>query len=259
MKKGRGTMKKPVKVMVCFNSYDEALLCVNALDARKITSKVVPPDGAAAEAELKSGAYSYAIIDSCLPGADAAAIIESIKKEPSRPEIIVCDPEYNESNHRYVLGAGAAYYAVKPLNMEMIAERICQSKVKNEQMADENLEIKISELFIRFGIPASISGYTYLRRAVIMSAESPDMLKRRITKELYPEIAKEYHTTPARVERAMRHAITVAWNRGELELLERLFGYTIDQNKGKPANSEFIAMIADAVRLGRIDDIRLKK
>ena len=111
-----------------------------------------------------------------------------------------------------------------------------------------DLEKDVTDMIHEIGVPAHIKGYQYLRAAIMMSVKDTEMLN-SITKLLYPSIAKEYETTPSRVERAIRHAIEVAWSRGKMETLEELFGYTINTGKGKPTNSEFIALIADKIRL----------
>ena len=129
----------------------------------------------------------------------------------------------------------------------MISDLI--SKDKEFQIAKEyNLEKDVTDMIHEIGVPAHIKGYQYLREAIMMSVEDVEMLN-SITKILYPSIAKKYQTTPSRVERAIRHAIEVAWSRGKMETLDALFGYTINIGKGKPTNSEFIALIADKIRL----------
>lgn len=120
--------------------------------------------------------------------------------------------------------------------------------VRTEKKLTYNLEKDVTDMIHEIGVPAHIKGYQYLREAIMMSVEEPDMLG-SITKVLYPTIAKRYQTTSSRVERAIRHAIEVAWNRGRMETLDNLFGYTINNGKGKPTNSEFIALIADKIRL----------
>ncbi len=117
-----------------------------------------------------------------------------------------------------------------------------------ETRDDESLEQKITNLMHEIGVPAHIKGYVYVRRSIEMVCENPDLIN-AVTKKLYPMVAKEFATTPSRVERAIRHAIEVAWNRGNVEVLEKYFGYTINSFKGKPTNSEFIAMLADSLRL----------
>lgn len=123
-----------------------------------------------------------------------------------------------------------------------------QSTEKNDPKAMRDLEKDVTNMIHEIGVPAHIKGYQYLREAIMMSVEDPGMIS-SITKILYPTIAKRFQTTPSRVERAIRHAIEVAWSRGRMETLDALFGYTIDTGKGKPTNSEFIALIADRIRL----------
>lgn len=122
------------------------------------------------------------------------------------------------------------------------------STKRNEEPAKRDLEKDVTEMIHELGVPAHIKGYQYLREAIMMSVNDMDMLN-SITKILYPTIAKKFDTTPSRVERAIRHAIEVAWSRGKMETLDALFGYTINTGKGKPTNSEFIALIADKIRL----------
>lgn len=128
------------------------------------------------------------------------------------------------------------------------ARTTIQSAEKEQQQSDRDLEKDVTNMIHEIGVPAHIKGYQYLREAIMMSVEDPGMIS-SITKILYPTIAKRFQTTPSRVERAIRHAIEVAWSRGRMETLDALFGYTIDTGKGKPTNSEFIALIADRIRL----------
>ena len=127
-------------------------------------------------------------------------------------------------------------------------ERQSREQESKEKELTFDLEKDVTDMIHEIGVPAHIKGYQYLREAIMMSVEDPDMLG-SITKVLYPTIAKRYQTTSSRVERAIRHAIEVAWNRGKMETLDNLFGYTISTGKGKPTNSEFIALIADRIRL----------
>ena len=117
-------------------------------------------------------------------------------------------------------------------------------------IAEKSMEEIITEIIHDVGVPAHIKGYQYLREAILMSVNDMDMLN-SVTKILYPEVAKKYHTTPSRVERAIRHAIEVAWSRGKVETIEEMFGYTVSQGKGKPTNSEFIALITDKIRMNQ--------
>ena len=140
----------------------------------------------------------------------------------------------------------------KPIAAEKVCERIRLWRSGRKRMAREEnavaLEVRVTEVIHQVGVPAHIKGYQYLREAIIMSVNNMDMLN-SITKILYPSIAKKFQTTPSRVERAIRHAIEVAWSRGKMDTLDDLFGYTISNGKGKPTNSEFIALITDKIRL----------
>ena len=161
---------------------------------------------------------------------------------------------------------GADYYIMKPFSESLIISRIKRAKKESEEKkqeimsvfslktdkraekTEEELETDVTEMIHEVGVPAHIKGYQYLRDAIVMSVKDMDMLN-SITKVLYPTIADTFQTTPSRVERAIRHAIEVAWSRGRMETLDSLFGYTINTGKGKPTNSEFIALIADKIRL----------
>ena len=150
---------------------------------------------------------------------------------------------------------GASYFLAKPFDFNTLVKvisdlsvPIAQNKPQRTSVKNHNLDERIENLFVSVGIPAHIKGYQYLREAIIMSVNNMDMLN-SITKILYPSIAKKFQTTPSRVERAIRHAIEVAWSRGKMDTLDDLFGYTISNGKGKPTNSEFIALITDKIRL----------
>ena len=172
------------------------------------------------------------------------------------------------------LDLGAEYYVIKPFDITLLLQRIKEirlyqpTQIKNNNINNinreikapyieispekkkdqENLEALVTNVIHEVGVPAHIKGYQYLREAIMMVVNNIDIIN-QITKQLYPDIATKYHTTPSRVERAIRHAIEVAWGRGQAETVENIFGYTISAAKGKPTNSEFIAMIADKLRL----------
>jgi two-component system response regulator (stage 0 sporulation protein A) len=155
---------------------------------------------------------------------------------------------------------GAEYYISKPFDLDSLVTRVRQLReqlrnpvtsgigARSEKSKAVNLETKVTGVLHEIGVPAHIRGYHYMREAIMMAVDDIDILN-YITKELYPTIAKKCNTTPSRVERAIRHAIEVAWNRGKVDVLDSMFGYTISNNKGKPTNSEFIALIADRLRL----------
>lgn len=146
---------------------------------------------------------------------------------------------------------GSNYHFIKPIKPDMVAKRIemfLSRKGRNSTPAPANLETLVSNIMRQIGVPAHIKGYQYLRRSIILCVNDKSMLG-SVTKILYPTVAKEFQTTASRVERAIRHAIEVAWNRGDVEVLSSFFGYTIQAERGKPTNSEFIAMIADKICL----------
>ncbi|MBP3462064.1 MAG: sporulation transcription factor Spo0A, partial [Tyzzerella sp.] len=157
---------------------------------------------------------------------------------------------------------GASYYIMKPFQNETVLNRIkfIRQEVQHDnhrmnntvinvkEAPEDNLEDRVTNMIHEIGIPAHIKGYHYLRDAIMMAVEDMDVLN-AITKILYPTVAKKHQTTSSRVERAIRHAIEVAWSRGKIDILDKLFGYTVSNGKGKPTNSEFIALVADTIRL----------
>ncbi len=260
-------MLKPISILVCLNSESEANAVANAFNMVGCSSTVLPSDGERVLAAIIDGLYDYAVMDSCLPGIDAAAIISEARNALHLPKFIVLDLIYCELTHRLLISVGTAYYMVKPTDAEHIVDKVlklsdCSRVPLNADTNDGGMSLfdkNICELFRRFGIPASINGYVYLKRAIAMTVDSQTQNKKKITKDLYPTLAEEFNTTPSRVERAMRHAITIAWNRGDIEALESYFGYTVDEDKGKPTNSEFIAMVSEAFRNGELENVKMKK
>lgn len=165
----------------------------------------------------------------------------------------------NNSIIQKVVNAGATYYMIKPIDHDALIERIrmiCDIDENNEpqpiplqaQLEAEDLENQVTAAILKIGIPAHVKGYYYVRSAILMTIESPEAIN-AVTKIIYPSIAKMYKTSASRVERAIRHAIEVAWDRGDVDTLHSIFGYSISSDRGKPTNSEFIAMISDRLRL----------
>ena len=192
------------------------------------------------------------VIDAILPNMDAIEILEKTRYQDPRPHFIITSAYENEFIERQVMENGAAYFMMKPFDISTLGNRIkgLMQKQKTTETAIQqaDLEVIVTDMIHQLGVPAHIKGYQYLREAIMMSVEDSEMMG-SITKILYPTIAKKYRTTASRVERAIRHAIEVAWNRGRMETLDDMFGYTINTGKGKPTNSEFIALIADKIRL----------
>ena len=213
---------------------------------------------------IKTRQPDVVLLDLIMPKMDGLTVMERINQDTSlskRPYFIVVTAVGQEKITEDAFNRGANYYVMKPFNNETLLDRIkCGRKIsrnterKGEDLrtentaGGENLESRVTNMLHEIGIPAHIKGYHYLRDSIIMAVEDMDVLN-AITKVLYPTVAKKYQTTSSRVERAIRHAIEVAWSRGKLDTLDELFGYTVSTGKGKPTNSEFIALIADTIQL----------
>lgn len=215
---------------------------------------------------IKSKEPDVVLLDIIMPKMDGLTVMDRVNRDLNvkKPAFIVISAVGQEKITEDAFELGADYYIRKPFDSEAVLNRIKRLKAKRErnfrevskdgvyesrqEYMERNLETDITNLIHEIGVPAHIKGYQYLREAIMMSVQDVEMLG-SITKVLYPTIAKKYQTTPSRVERAIRHAIEVAWSRGRMETLDALFGYTINTGKGKPTNSEFIALIADKIRL----------
>jgi len=205
-------------------------------------------DGAEALELIGRLSPDVVVMDLVLPGLDGMSLIRRLPKE-NRPKIIVTSALSTGRVVSEVMEAGAYYFLSKPVEQTALLERM-RLAVSAGQGMDHSAELKnrVTSIIHEIGVPAHIKGYQYLREAIIITVENMDVIN-AVTKVLYPEVAKRFGTTPSRVERAIRHAIEVAWDRGDLETLQKFFGYTVSNTKGKPTNSEFIAMIADRLDL----------
>lgn len=213
------------------------------------------------------------LIDVIMPHLDGLGVLEKINEimKNKMPTCIMLSAVGQEKVTQKAITLGAEYYIVKPFDIDILIKRIREIKYfkpiqneanivtrdtklqyidisKGEIKKEENLEALVTNIIHEVGVPAHIKGYQYLREAIMMVVNDIEVIN-QITKSLYPKIAYKFNTTPSRVERAIRHAIEVAWGRGQQETVENIFGYTISAAKGKPTNSEFIAMIADKLRL----------
>ncbi len=213
---------------------------------------------------IKDRQPDVVLLDLIMPKMDGLTVMEQVNRDHSvnkRPYFIVITAVGQERITEDAFNKGANYYVMKPFNNEVLLDRIKSvrkmfrnNEKKNEDgrlegtARGEDLENRVTNMLHEIGIPAHIKGYHYLRDAIIMAVKDMDVLN-AITKILYPTVAKKYQTTSSRVERAIRHAIEVAWSRGKLDTLDELFGYTVSTGKGKPTNSEFIALIADTIQL----------
>lgn len=204
------------------------------------------------------------LLDLIMPKIDGLGVMERVKNMTldDKPKIIVVSAVSQESVTEHAFELGAVYYILKPFDTRVLVSRVKavgnsevqEKKVINmvfgrpEPLETHSLEADVTAIIHEIGVPAHIKGYQYLRDAIILSVQDGEIMG-AITKRLYPTIAKKYKTTSSRVERAIRHAIEVAWSRGKMDTIEELFGYTVSSGKGKPTNSEFVALIADKIRL----------
>lgn len=232
----------------------------------------IAKDGVEALELVKSKQPDLLVLDVIMPHLDGLGVIEKLNTMnlAKMPKIIVLSAVGQDKITQSAINLGADYYIVKPFDFVIFINRI-RELVSNKSMSQEsrsrtvtdiqmsrtndfvknpkgNIETEITNIIHEIGVPAHIKGYLYLREAIKMVIENVELLG-AVTKELYPSIAKKFNTTPSRVERAIRHAIEVAWSRGKVDTINQLFGYTVHTTKGKPTNSEFIAMIADKLRL----------
>ncbi len=223
-------------------------------------------NGEEAYSIIKEKQPDVMLLDLIMPKMDGLSVMDMVNKDKEiekRPGFIIVTAVSQERITEDAFRKGANYYILKPFNNEMVLNRIksvghaarYETRYLGEPSQEAalrpkkmNLEARVTDMIHEIGIPAHIKGYHYLRDAIIMSIEDMDVLN-AITKVLYPTVAKKHQTTSSRVERAIRHAIEVAWSRGKLDTLDELFGYTVSNGKGKPTNSEFIALIADTIRL----------
>ncbi len=246
-------MENKIKIMVAENN-EFGHDCVRVFSSYGYNSVLTDKDGSQVLTKLKLEKPDVIIMDAFMLHIDAIGVIKQMKlmKDIKKPMIIVLSSVDNMRFESEILNSGADYYFLKPVEAEIIAQRISQlSGWTNGERHDRgvnDLEVTVSEIMHRIGVPAHIKGYQYLREAIILSVNNTEMMG-SVTKLLYPTVAKTFKTTSSRVERAIRHAIEVAWDRGDVDVLSSYFGYTIQSSRGKPTNSEFIAMIADKLRL----------
>lgn len=214
-------------------------------------------DGLRVLEEIEKFSPDVVLMNMFMSGTDGLGVMKAVKaKEFGKKPIFVVISNFDSSMlEREALNAGAAYYVIKPFRANELIERIsdfvkfyAQDPIGEIISIDHDMEIRVTEILHQIGVPAHIKGYHYLRDSIIMSVNQPDIIN-AVTKQLYPSVAQKYETTSSRVERAIRHAIEVAWDRGDVDVLNSYFGYTIHNSRGKPTNSEFIAMISDRLRL----------
>lgn len=267
-------MNKKITVLIADDNSEFSATLAGYINAEEDLELVgMARDGVDAFDMIKNLEPDIVLLDVIMPRLDGLGVLERLEENniEKMPMCIMLSAVGQDKITQKAINLGAQYYIVKPFEISVLIKRIkelkffqpVQSKIPytsreiktsyieiapNEKKNEENLEALVTNMIHEIGVPAHIKGYQYLREAIMMVVNDIDIIN-QITKQLYPEIAQKYHTTPSRVERAIRHAIEVAWGRGEQNTVESIFGYTVNAAKGKPINSEFIAMIADKLRL----------
>ena len=255
-------METKIKVMIADPSEEFAtLLSQTLIDEGDFEIAGCAADGAEALSILSQQRPDALVLDLVLPKMDGLAVLQRMNETGLRTVTLVVSAFYNEQMVARCASLGAWYFVPKPCDAAALAASIRQGVSAARQAvsplplpepirAEPDLEATVTEVIHEIGVPAHIKGYQYLREAIIITIQDMEVIN-AVTKVLYPTVAKKFSTTPSRVERAIRHAIEVAWDRGDIETLQKFFGYTVSNIKGKPTNSEFIAMIADCLNLRR--------
>lgn len=262
-------METKIRVLVADANHDFCTLIKNLISAESDMEVVgATDDGLETLALVAELAPDVLIMDLALTKLDGLEVLRRIPESGAHPHVIVLSGFLNNNVVSACSSLGADYFMPKPCDPPALLGRVRQLSghgaiasnagydcklVPQPTKQDVNLEAVVTDIIHEIGVPAHIKGYHYLREAIILTINNMEMIN-AVTKVLYPEVAKRFNTTPSRVERAIRHAIEVAWDRGDVEVLQKFFGYTVSGIKGKPTNSEFIAMIADCLSLRRKQD-----
>lgn len=249
-------MANNTKILICDTSCDYGEAFYKNIEMAGYKFKICRSDGGALAEEIRDYEPDIVLCDMVMTGTDAVGVITQINSEQIRKPFFIVSSFYkNAFMEKEIMSFYNAYFMLKPFDAESflgVVSRISSTSVDSlaAPAADSSsqIEIVVTDVLHQMGIPAHIKGYHYLREAIILSLADEEMLE-SITKLLYPTIAERFDTTASRVERAIRHAIETAWDRGDIDVLNGMFGYTVSVGKGKPTNSEFIALITDNLRL----------
>jgi two-component system response regulator (stage 0 sporulation protein A) len=245
------------KVLIGDDSADFGAICKEALREKGFEVLLQKKDGKEILSAISSQKPEVAVLSMLMVRGDAIGVIQACRKQGIPTAFIVTSPIENTMMIQEIMRQDRCYFMLEPFDLEELYQRIemmvgRSGQTKNPNAAGEpsqhDLEIMITNIIHEIGVPAHIKGYHYLREGIALSVQNIALIN-AVTKELYPAIAKKFNSTSSRVERAIRHAIEVAWDRGDVDVLNSYFGYTIQNSRGKPTNSEFIAMIADRIRM----------
>ena len=248
-------MKKRIMVV------DDNKVMVEMLKEYFLESKTVEVvdeayDGQEAWNKIKENSYDCVLLDLIMPKKDGLFVLEQIKENKIKANVIVVTSYNEQETIRNVSEFGVRYFVLKPFDLKDLEKRIMEATRDRREnsvigFGNNDAHIKVSKILHELGIPSHIKGYQYIRDAITMVYKDQNLIG-GITKELYPEIGKKYNASVTRVERAIRHAIEVSWNRGDWDLMEEIFGHSVDIDRAKPTNSEFIVTIADKMRLDKL-------
>ena len=264
-------MKEKIRILIADDNIDFVSTLITYFQGQNDMEVIsTAKDGLEAYDKIISEKPDIAILDVIMPHLDGIGVLEKLNSSNTFMPICIMLSAVGQDNvTAKAINLGAQYYILKPFEIDVLIKRIRELvnkstntvtniipkeikssyvDISNSSNTETSLEAKVTNIIHEIGVPAHIKGYQYLRDGIMMVVDNIEVIN-QITKQLYPDLAKKYKTTPSRVERAIRHAIEVAWGRGQLETVESIFGYTISSNRGKPTNSEFIAMIADKLRL----------
>ncbi len=248
-------MEARAKVVMTDSKDAQTRLCADALERAGVQVTLSEKNGTRVLQTILDEQPDACLLDAFMPGLDAISVKEHYEagRIGRKPVVFFAmGSAENDILQTELMQAGMAYYFLKPFDVGAMARMISRTAGGYTPKAamQQDDEVTVTEILHQIGVPAHIKGYQFLRCAILMNIEDPSLIN-SVTKRLYPEIAKRNTTTASRVERAIRHAIEVAWDRGDVETLNRYFGYTIHNLRGKPTNSEFIAMISDRMRLDK--------
>ena len=260
-------MQEKIKVVIADDNIEFAQIVKNFLNKKEDIEVIdIAEDGEEAVKILAEKEPDVALLDVIMPQLDGIGVLEKLNAMPKKlkTQFIMLSAIGQDVITQRTVMLGAQYYMLKPFDLELLAKRLREikngmveapkafgiplRKMSYMPQGREDLESSITNIIHEVGVPAHIKGYQYIREAITLAVNDIDVIN-SVTKQLYPTLAKKFKTTPSRVERAIRHAIEVAWTRGSMDTNNEMFGNTISATKGKPTNSDFIAMIADKLRL----------